>query len=408
MRIFLSAGEPSGDLHGSNLIRSLRNRQEQCEFVGFGSHHMEQADCRLHRDMSDLAIMGFARVIPHLQTFWRLLKLAKAEFRSRRPDAVVLIDYPGFNWWVAKAAKAQGIPVFYFGTPQIWAWATHRVHKLRRLVDHSLCKLPFEPDWYAQHGCQASYVGHPYFDNFVRQELDQNFLEQLPQGHLLTVLPGSRTQEVRHNLPTFLKTIDCIQKRVTNVAFAVASYNDQQAELARQIVQEHQGVARPHVYSGKTRELIHRATCCLACSGSVSLELLHEAKPTVIHYKTDRVGDLLQKRFRRCKFITLVNLLHSEHRFAYQQPYDPNDLAALNEAPFPEYLTVQDRSADMANHLVRWLTNRQLLHEAIGRLEPLRKSFAKPGASEAAAAYILEQLGDCSEPQHPDAWPKVA
>ena len=172
MRIFFSVGEPSGDLHGSNLIRALNVLQPNSQFFGFGGPKMAAAGCKLERDMSDLAIMGIARVLPHLKTFWDLLQQADRFFEQQRPDAVVLIDYPGFNWWVARKAKQRGIPVFYYGTPQIWAWATHRVRKLRRLVDHSLCKLPFEPDWYRQHDCQATYVGHPYFDDFVDQSLD--------------------------------------------------------------------------------------------------------------------------------------------------------------------------------------------------------------------------------------------
>lgn len=397
MRIFLSVGEPSGDLHGSNLIREIRKLQTNCEFVGFGGPNMEKAGCQLDKDMSDLAIMGFARVLPHVKTFWNLLKLADQRFKDSPPDAVVLIDYPGFNWWIARSAKKHGVPVFYYGTPQIWAWATHRVRKLRRLVDHSLCKLPFEPSWYRDRGCDATYVGHPYFDDFIDQQLDDEFVHSLGPNPLLTILPGSRRHEVQNNLPAFLDTIDVVQQRLPDVTFAIASYDDKQAEMARQTVMQHGGHARPSVYVDRTRELIHRSTCCLACSGSVSLELLHEAKPTVIHYKTDTVGYFLQKQFRRCKFITLVNLLNSEHRFEYKQAYDPNDLTMLGEAPFPEYLTVDDCAHEMAEHLVRWLTDANALSESIASLEPMRKSFVKAGASASAAAYILHHLQHAEE-----------
>lgn len=392
MRIFLSAGEPSGDLHGSNLIREVRALHPDCEFLGFGGPKMAQAGCDLTHDMTDLAIMGFARVVPHLRQFRRLLQEADRLFASTPPDAVVLIDYPGFNWWVARAAKRYGIPVFYFGTPQIWAWATHRVRKLRRLVDHSLCKLPFEPEWYRSRGCEATYVGHPYFDDFVGQQLDASFLATLDERPLLTVLPGSRRHEVENNLPAFLRTIERVQERVSNVQVAIASYNPQQAQRAREMIMEYGGAVRPSVHVDRTRELIHQATCCLACSGSVSLELLHEAKPTVIHYKTDWFGDLLQRCFRRCKFITLVNLLQSERRFAYRDAYDPNEVAELEEAPFPEYLTVRDRSTDMADHLVRWLSDCEERDKAVARLEPLRREFVKSGASRMAARYIMNQM----------------
>lgn len=392
MRIFFSVGEPSGDLHGSNLIRELRAHHATAQFTGLGGPKMAAAGCELIRDMTDLAIMGFARVLPHVKTFWGLLQEVDRQFRDHRPDAVVLIDYPGFNWWVAGKARRHGIPVFYYGTPQIWAWATHRVRKLRRLVDHSLCKLPFEPDWYRQHGCQATYVGHPYFDDLSNQNLDTHFIDSLDDGPLVTVLPGSRNHEVENNLPTFLKTMDYVHHTVPAARFAVASYNHHQANMARDMIRRHAGSATPSVYVDRTRELIHQATCCLACSGSVSLELLHERAPTVIHYRIDRVSDFLQRHFRRCRFITLVNLLASERRFETSLPYDPNDIVHLAEAPFPEYIAVEDRSAELAHHLIRWLLNEPFRQESIARLKSLCETFARPGASRLAADYIFSQL----------------
>ena len=260
------------------------------------------------------------------------------------------------------------------------------------MVDHSLCKLPFEPDWYRQHDCEATYVGHPYFDDFLNRKLDEEFIRGLGDEPLLTVLPGSRKHEVENNLRMFLKTIDFVQRTVPNAKFAIASFNHHQANVARQMVEEHGGAAQPTVYVDRTRELIHKATCCLACSGSVSLELLHEQKPTVIHYKIDRFEDFLQRHFRRCKFITLVNLLTSERRFEVGDEYDPNDVRQLSEAPFPEYLTTGDRSAEMAHHLIRWLSNEEYRQDAIDLLRPLRESFVKPGASKLAADYVLQKL----------------
>jgi lipid-A-disaccharide synthase len=342
--------------------------------------------------MTELAIMGFARVLPHLKRFWDLLRQADQSFQKHRPDAVVLIDYPGFNWWIARRAKKYGIPVFYYGTPQIWGWATHRVRKLRRLVDHVLCKLPFEPEWYRQHDCTATYVGHPYFDDFLNRRLDDAFIRELGDEPLVAVLPGSRKHEVENNLPAFLRTIEFVHRTVPNARFAIASYNHDQANMARNLIEAHNGEAEPEVYIDRTRELMNKATCCLACSGSVSLELLHEAKPTVIHYKIDRLINFLQRHFRRCKFITLVNLLTSERRFETDDHYDPNDTRYLAEAPFPEYFTVEDRSAEMAHHLIRWLTNERTRQEVVDYLRPLRDSFAKPGASRLAANYILDEL----------------
>ena len=151
--------------------------------------------------------MWFARVLVNLHKFWGLVSRADRYFRHHRPDAVVLIDYPGLNWWIARRAKVHGIPVFYYTPPQIWAWARWRVKKMRRLVDHVLCSLPFEEPWFRRHGCNATFVGHPFFDEVRRYPYDEQFIARHSNqpGPLVAILPGSRTQEVTHNLRWFLK-----------------------------------------------------------------------------------------------------------------------------------------------------------------------------------------------------------
>ena len=139
---------------------------------------MAAAGCQLHADLTALAVMWFARVLVNLHKFWGLVSRADRYFRHHRPDAVVLIDYPGMNWWIARRAKVHGIPVYYYAPPQIWAWATWRVGKMRRLVDHALCSLPFEEAWLRQRGCKATYVGHPFFDEVRRRPLDEVFISR--------------------------------------------------------------------------------------------------------------------------------------------------------------------------------------------------------------------------------------
>ena len=148
------------------------------EAVGYGGPKMAEAGCQLHADLTALAVMWFARVLVNLHKFWDLVSRADRYFRHHRPDAVVLIDYPGFNWWIARRAKAHGIPVFYYTPPQIWAWARWRVKKMRRLVDHVLCSLPFEEPWFRRHGCNATFVGHPFFDEVRRYPYDEQFIAE--------------------------------------------------------------------------------------------------------------------------------------------------------------------------------------------------------------------------------------
>jgi lipid-A-disaccharide synthase len=390
MRVFFSVGEPSGDLHGANLIRQLRSRSPEIECVGYGGPRMAAAGCQLHADLTQLAVMWLLHALLNLHRFWNLYQRAKRYFREHRPDAVVLIDYPGFNWWVARAAKARGIPVFYYGTPQMWAWAGWRVRKMRRLVDHVLCKLPFEADWYRQRGCHAHYVGHPYFDQLAEQRLDPELIRDYQQrpGPLVTILPGSRTQEVIKNLRSFLRAAQCIRERVPTARFAIASFSDRQADIARQLLPEFDLAV--DVLVGRTQELIMLSRCCLACSGSVSLELLYYTKPSVILYAVDRLSYWVARHlFLKVKFITLVNLLAADRPFLTPgEKYDPQR-ACDERVPLPEYLACDDRSAAIAEHVVQWLTDDGQYERRVQQLAELKTEFAVTGASAAAAEYIL-------------------
>ncbi len=396
MKIFFSVGEPSGDLHGANLIRNLRKDCPDVECVGYGGPKMESAGCELHEDLTQLAVMFIVRALLNIHRFWDLLKRADTYFREERPDAVVLIDYPGFNWWIARKAKANGIPVFYYGAPQLWAWAPWRVKKMRRLVDHVLCKLPFEEKWFRDRGCNAHYVGHPYYDQLAEQVLDQEMVQQYQQapGPLVTILPGSRRQEVAHTLEPLLRAAEHAREEVPDLRIAIASFNEQQAQTARELVK---GIGSDaEVVEGHTQELMVAADCCLACSGSVSLELLYHKKPTVIFYALSwlvfQLGIYLLIRIR---YITLVNLLATSkfERGKGEKP-DP-DSPDAEKVPFPEYVVPLgvDRSPRMARWIVRWLTDDTARQECVAQLADLKARYAAPGASVRSAQYILTELG---------------
>jgi lipid-A-disaccharide synthase len=392
MHLFFSVGEPSGDLHGANLIHQLRQRTTLLA-TGLGGPKMQAAGCELMRDMSDLALMGLFPVLAKLPQFWSLLSKVEQSLDQHRPDAVVLIDYPGFNWHVARMAKQRGIPVFYYGLPQIWAWASWRVRKVQRFVDHALCKLPFEEDWLKAQGCRATYVGHPYFDELNEQLLDETFLAsmRLRPGRVVTLLPGSRTQEVKLNLPLLLQAAAQVRRERPEVRLAIASYNDAQAALARQLVAA--GPVPADVFVGRTPELIQAAECCLACSGSVSLELLYHAKPAVIVYRLGWLSYHLFRPLINVRYITLVNLLASDQplygrRAARRVP----DAASHEQVPYPEYPTWQDCSQQVAQHAIDWLKDEECRQRTIRRLIALRERYATGGASATAAEYIVRAL----------------
>ena len=259
---------------------------------------------------------------------------------------------------------------------------------MRRLVDHVLCKLPFEQAWYESRGCRATYVGHPYFDELATRRLDASFLNQQrsrPEP-LITLLPGSRRRELEDNLPAFAKTAEIIRRRETNVRFAVACLNEAHAALARSILGE-QG-ANFQIHANRTAELIEAAHVCLACSGSVSLELLHHEKPSIIHYRVGRLKYWLLKRLVQVRYVTLVNLLAMEDRFG-KEVYDAD---AGDAAPFPEYPTYLDKSESMAAWALTWLRDRPAYEARCDRLRRLKQAMATCGATRTAAEYLVRTL----------------
>jgi lipid-A-disaccharide synthase len=391
--IFFSVGEPSGDLHGANLIRQLRARCPGMRFVGYGGPKMAEVGCELHADLTVLAVMWFARVLLNLHKFLDLVSRADRYFRHHHPDAVVLVDYPGFNWWIAWRAKVHGIPVFYYTPPQIWAWARWRVKKMRRFVDHVLCSLPFEEPWLRERGCKSTFVGHPFFDEVRRYAYDEQFIAEhrIRSGPLVAILPGSRTQEVTKNLRWFLKAAAIVHQRVPEARFALAAFKPHQADMARQMIA---AAGLPiDVYVGKTPEIMRLADCAMAVSGSVSLELLYHMVPTVVLYWVERYAFFVQNVFRKVKYITLVNLLACDGLDDMDlTPYDPAQ-ADAERVPFPEYLTYKDKSANVAGHIIEWLTDPVRRASRVAMLAELKDRIAHGGASSRAAEYILNALG---------------
>jgi lipid-A-disaccharide synthase len=374
MRIFLSAGEPSGDLHGGNLIRALRTQRSDLDCVGFGGERMVSAGCRLLYPLSRLALIGFVRVAGFVPTFLELVSRADRYFRHSRPDLVVLIDYPGFNWWLARRAHFHGIPVFYFVPPQLWAWASWRVRRMRKWVDHVLCTLPFEESWYRERGVAAHYIGHPYFDELATQRPDPAFMatQRTRPGPVVALLPGSRTQEVENNLPTLVRTAARVHAERPDARFLVASFKESQHRYADDYLRRHDKLPI-ETWSGRTPEIIQLARVCVAVSGSVGLELLYHAKPTVVLYRVGRLALEGARRFKNCPYISLVNLLAEKELF-------------------PEFLSHRCEAEGISTQVLRWLNDDQAYGETTGELKALRQRVAVPGACANAARYMLEMM----------------
>jgi lipid-A-disaccharide synthase len=373
MHLFVSAGEPSGDLHGSNLIGAIRARNPGAQVSAFGGDRMRAAGAELLFPLTDLAVMWFGRALANLPTFFRVATLAEEYFRTDRPDAVVLIDYPGFHWHIAKRAHRAGIPVYYFVPPQLWAWAGWRVRKMRKWVDCVLTALPFEDEWYRARGVRTHYVGHPYFDELGRQRLDGDFIadQWRKAGPVVALLPGSRNQEVAVNFPLIVAAAKRIHASRPDVRFLVASFNDRQASVAREMLTAAGLVAEVHI--GRTPEIIELGTASLAVSGSVGLELMYRLTPTVVAYKVSTLFYRLAQLLKTCRYISLVNLLAGAELF-------------------PEFASPRDNSEAMAGHVLNWLNNPAERAVRVAELEALKGRVAIPGACDRASAFLAERV----------------
>lgn len=403
MHIFLSAGEPSGDQHAAHLIEELRRQRPDATFSGFGGPKMEQAGCELLYRLTDLAVMFIFSAIPHLRTFFRLVQQADEFFRGEKPDAIVLVDYPGFNWHIARKAKAAGIPVFYFLPPQLWAWGPWRAKKMRKFVDHVLSGLPFEPDWYARRGIHAEYVGHPFFDEIAEHQLDASFCESLrsPEHRLLGVLPGSRDKEIERNWPIILQILRQVHADLPHVRFEVASYNERQRDRCIELLQadlrskvgksklesrtnctHESSLTTRHFHVGRTSEIIAAADCCLMVSGSVSLEMMARTTPACVVYSLTRIANFFKNRFLNVPYITLPNLF-------------------AGTEVLPEWVVsgsprraVEEISATLCD----WLTSPRLRMQRVVALRELRDAVMRTGAGRNTAAAILRHLAPAPVP----------
>jgi lipid-A-disaccharide synthase len=335
---------------------------------------MAAAGCTLLYPLVRLAVMWFARVLANASTFLHLVSRADRYFRHHRPDAVVLIDYPGFNWWMARRAHFHGIPVFYFVPPQLWGWAGWRVKKMQRWVDQVLCTLPFEEAWYRERGVQAHYVGHPFFDELPRQRLDPGFLaQQRTDGQAIVgLLPGSRTQEVERNLSTLVRAAATIHRGRPHTRFLVACFREAHRELVDQYLRRHAALPITTCV-GRTPEIIELSQACIAVSGSVGLELLYRGKPTVMVYRVGRLDLKVARWFMTCPYISLVNLI-------------------AGKEVFPEFLSDRCEAEAIAGRVLEWL-GEPARHAAVtGEMDALRRRVGQSGACARTADFVLERI----------------
>ena len=300
MRYYLIAGEASGDLHGSNLVKELRKRDPGAGIRCWGGDLMQEAGAVVVKHYRDLAFMGFAEVIRNLPTILANIWFCKEDISAFQPDVLVLIDYPGFNLRIAKWARAQGYRVVYYISPQVWAWKESRVKLIRQVVDKMLVILPFEKDFYNRWGYKVEYVGHPLLQVV---EAFQNGNQSTATGKpVVALLPGSRKQEVAKKLPLMLEA----SRAFPQYQFVVAKATSLDESFYQPFLQPY-----GHVQSVKneTYALLSRSVAALVTSGTATLETALFGVPQVVCYKGSAISYHIAKRLVKIKYISLVNLI---------------------------------------------------------------------------------------------------
>ncbi|MEE1945311.1 lipid-A-disaccharide synthase [Pedobacter sp. KR3-3] len=303
MKYYLVAGEASGDLHGANLMKALKLEDPNAKFRYFGGDKMQAEGGELVKHYADMAFMGFTEVLFNLRTIFRNLKICKADILAYQPDALILIDFPGFNLKIAEFAKEQGIKVCYYISPKVWAWNQKRVLKIKRIVDQMFCILPFEVDFYKEWGMEVNYVGNPLLDEIEQFVPNPNFRadNQLGDQPIVALLPGSRKQEIERLLPDMLAVVD----QFPDYQFVIGAA----PTFTEQYYQQYINGRPANLVFSQTYQLLHHAHAALVASGTATLETALFKVPQVVLYRGGNVSVAIARLLVKIRFISLVNLI---------------------------------------------------------------------------------------------------
>lgn len=365
MKYYLIAGEASGDLHGSNLMRSILALDKDAKFRYWGGDLMKEVSSNIVTHYKDVAFMGFIEVVKHLPLILRKIKQCKKDIIEYQPDRLVLIDYPGFNLRIAEWAHSQNIEVSYYISPQIWAWKKNRGFKIKKVVDKMITILPFENEFYKQFNVEAHYVGHPLLDAIDRFEPDPLFRSKnnINSGKTIALLPGSRNQEVSKILPIMA---EAIAKNNSFENIIVAATPHVEKSLYKKGLSPLQS-KNIRIIESASYDILSIADAALVSSGTATLETALFGVPQIVCYKTSWSSYEIGKRIIDLKYISLVNLIM--------------DQALVKE------LIQHDLTVENINHeLSEILKNTAQIKNGYSEL---RNKLGNSGASDRAAEVII-------------------
>lgn len=308
MKYYIIAGEASGDLHASNLMKALKTLDFSATFRCWGGEKMEAVGGTLAEHYKNTAFMGFIEVIKNLRTILGFIKKCKADILSNRPDVIILVDYPGFNLRIAKWAHQQGFKIVYYITPQVWAWHQSRVHDLGKYTDKLLTILPFEKAFFKKNGYEVIYVGHPLLDAIAEYKPNPDFAAQYPKGdNILALLPGSRKQEIHYILPQMLRAC-----RDTDAKILLAAAPSLKDEVYESVMAAEGMTNKVTLIKNRTYDILSVAQNALVGSGTATLETALFRVPQVVCYKGNPISIYIARKLVDIPFISLVNLIENK------------------------------------------------------------------------------------------------
>lgn len=373
MKYYIIAGEASGDLHASNLVRELKKKDPEAEVRGWGGDLMRDAGVSIVRHYKDTAIMGFVNVLRKLGTLKANIRYCREDIRKWNPDVVILVDYAGFNLRIARFAKHIGLKVFYYISPKLWAWNTGRVKQIKRYVDRMYTIFPFETEFYRHYDYPVYYGGNPLVDAIAsrpcQEETFADFIHAngLPDRPIIALLAGSRKQELKYVLPMMLRMVPYFPEYQFVIAGAPSMAAEDYAPYVKDVP--------VHIVYGETYRLVSQAKAALVTSGTATLETALLRTPQVVCYNGEapRLSYFLFKTVVKVKYISLVNLIYGGE--------------AVKELMM-QYLTEDN----LRRELSRILTDASAREKMLNAYDEIIRRLGSPGASARFAGMMVEAL----------------
>lgn len=370
MKYYIIAGEASGDLHASNLMAEIKRKDAKAEFRGCGGDLMKKQGAVLLKHYRSMAFMGFVEVAVNLRKVLGNITQCKKDILEYQPDAIILVDYPGFNLRIADFAHEKGFKVFYYISPQVWAWKRGRIRRIKKSVDKMLVILPFEEEFYKRYGVNVTYVGNPLLDELAKFGMSNRsmFLRRNSLGEkreIIALLPGSRKQEVKRMLPIMLEVVP----HFPDYQFVVAGVSSLDKSLYKKIM----GNKDAFLVENQTYELLQNSSAAVVTSGTATLETALFTVPEVVCYKSTGISYLLAKWMIKVKFISLVNLV-------------------MDKEVVKELIQCELKKDRIVEELDKLLHNSKRQRQLLEDYDELKDRLGNAGASQNAATIICDAL----------------